>query len=228
MVMNNGTERRAAVEAWREATAAGERLSGAQLAKRFNRSERWGRDRIAEARNDDADNGDHVTTAIPDRAKRPEIGERQPDAPPTTPAARHQADQGPDSNGGAAPTAQRPVGVVAADAPATRPWQDTMITAVVALVAAAASYLHMYDMALMAGEPVWIARAFPIAVDGLVLAALRRGDRGRPWLVLGLGVSVAANIAAQFPELAAEAGPAVSAWPPIALYGTHRLLSRGR
>jgi hypothetical protein len=72
---------------------------------------------------------------------------------------------------------------------------------------------------------MWIARAFPVTVDGLVLAALRRGEDGRGWLALGAAVSVAANVLAQFPELAATAGPVVSAWPPLALYGTHRLLA---
>jgi hypothetical protein len=43
-------------------------------------------------------------------------------------------------------------------------WLDTAITLAVALVAAAASYGHMLDVALLAGEPVWIARAFPITV----------------------------------------------------------------
>ena len=70
----------------------------------------------------------------------------------------------------------------------------------------------------------WVARAFPITVDGLVLAALRRGDDGRRWLALGLAVSVAANILADYPTIATDAGPIISAIPPLALYGTHRLL----
>ena len=91
-------------------------------------------------------------------------------------------------------------------------------------MAAAASYGHMYEVASLAGEPTWIARAWPITVDGLALAALRRGEQGRPWLILGLAVSVAANVVAQYPELAVAAAPAISAFPPLALYGTHRLL----
>lgn len=110
--------------------------------------------------------------------------------------------------------------------PERRTWQDSAMTLVVALVAAAASYGHMLDVALMAGEPLWIARAFPVTVDGLVLAALRRGHDGRRWLVLGVAVSIAGNVLAKFPDVAATAGPVVSAWPPLALYGTHRLLYR--
>jgi hypothetical protein len=111
---------------------------------------------------------------------------------------------------------------------ASRSWLDSVITLVVAVVAAAASYGHMYDVALLAGEPLWIARAFPVTVDGLVLAALRRGEAGRRWLALGVVVSIACNVLGQFPEHVADVGPVVSAWPPLALYGTHRLLHGDR
>lgn len=101
---------------------------------------------------------------------------------------------------------------------------DSVIILAVAGVAAVASYGHMLEVAMWAGEPLWIARAFPITVDGLVLAALRRGRSGRWWLALGVAVSVAANMLSRYPDLAATAGPVISAWPPLALFGTHRLL----
>jgi hypothetical protein len=82
----------------------------------------------------------------------------------------------------------------------------------------------MLEVAVWAGEPLWIARAFPITVDGLFLAALRRGRSGRWWMALGIAVSVAANMVSRYPDLAVAAGPIVSAWPPLALFGTHRLL----
>jgi hypothetical protein len=107
-----------------------------------------------------------------------------------------------------------------------RHWLDTCTTLVVALVAAAASYGHMYEVAMAAGEPLWIARAWPITVDGLALVALRRGDAGRRWLIVALAISIAANIVAQFPDVAVAAGPLIAGWPPVALYGTHRLLHR--
>jgi hypothetical protein len=47
-------------------------------------------------------------------------------------------------------------------------------------------------------------------------------------LALGIAVSVAANMLARYPDLAATAGPVVSAWPPLALFGTHRLLQARR
>jgi len=53
-------------------------------------------------------------------------------------------------------------------------------------------------------------------------------ELGRRWLLLGLAVSVASNVLAQYPELVANIAPAVSAWPPVALSGTHRLLHRRR
>jgi hypothetical protein len=86
----------------------------------------------------------------------------------------------------------------------------------------------MFEVAHMAGEPLWLARAFPVTVDGLVLASLRRGPQGRWWLRLGVAVSVAANTLSRYPDLAVAAGPIVSAWPPLALYGTHRLLAGAR
>lgn len=59
---------------------------------------------------------------------------------------------------------------------------------------------------------------------GVSYAAIRASHRGRTWLALGLVASIAANIAAQFPHLVATAGRLVSAWPPLARFGTHRLL----
>lgn len=189
--------RQTARDAYRAQLAAGRLISGAELGRRFGLSPRWGVDRVAEVRAEDAarNNGGAPTAEL----------HADPTEAPEPPADRHAA------------------GV---PVPARRTWQDSAITLVVALVAAAASYGHMLDVALMAGEPVWIARLFPVTVDGLVLAALRRGKGGHRWLALGAAVSIAANVLAQFPDVAVTAGPAVSAWPPLALYGTHRLLQR--
>ena len=141
---------------------------------------------------------------------RPATADADASAPPGTPTRRERS-----------ATAQVPD---TARAEAGRSWLDSLVTLTVAVVCAAASFGHMYHVASLAGEPVWIARAWPITVDGLVIAALRRGHAGRWWLALGIAVSMAANVLAQYPELAASAGPFVSAWPPVALYGTHRLL----
>lgn len=176
-------------DAYRASLSAGAPLTARQLAEMFERSDRWGRQVIADTVASDRPNGNHPE---PDRQPHAED--------PAEPAAARKR---------------------------SRSVLDSGITLVVGLVAAFASYGHMLDVALWAGEPVWIARAFPVTVDGLVLAALRRGEQGRHWLALGAAVSVAANVLAQFPEAAASAGPVVSAWPPLPLYGTHRLLRGG-
>jgi hypothetical protein len=77
----NGSERRAAATAYRESLAAGVPLSGAQLAERFDRSPRWGRDVIAEART--------VPTGMPEGAAAPERHEGASQTPPAvSPAVR--------------------------------------------------------------------------------------------------------------------------------------------
>jgi hypothetical protein len=271
----------AARQAYRQSIVDGQPLSGVQLGTIFDRSSRWGVDRIAEVRSENHDrstgNGAHPTVspsgsngnslaATPDpNGDTPLPIGSNGNSPAGPGPGRHPrrrngsgtADQvvpirsagsgsplpiGSNGNGShpgesaEATPRQQPH---AAQAVATEPGRsvhpqperrsrlllDTAITLVVTAVAAAASYGHMLHVALMAGEPMWIARAFPVTVDGLVLAALRRGEDGRGWLALGAAVSVAANVLAQFPELAATAGPVVSAWPPLALYGTHRLLA---
>jgi hypothetical protein len=211
----------AARDAYWASVEARHPLTGADLGRQFGRTARWGRMQISKfraERNGHDDSPDHRNGTERPISREPDRTDRDP-----PPVIREAAAAGahlealerrlnghrPSRGHGEVPR---------------RPWLDTAITLIVALVAAAASYGHMLDVALLAGEPLWIARAFPITVDGLVLAALRRGEDGRRWLALGAAVSVAANVLAQFPEQAAAAGPVVSAWPPLALYGTHRLL----
>jgi Protein of unknown function (DUF2637) len=91
----------------------------------------------------------------------------------------------------------------------------------VALVAAVASYEHMRVLALVAGEG-WRSWLLPVSVDGLAVAASMtmfvRRRAGLPagglaWaaLLLGLGASLAANVAAAEPTVQ---GRLVAAWPP--------------
>ncbi len=100
---------------------------------------------------------------------------------------------------------------------------DTMIVAIVALVAAAAFYQHQRTLAALAGEG-WLAWALPISVDGMMLATgrsilrRRRADNPVPFLswfgfTLGLIASVAANVAAAHPTPMARL---IAAWPPVA------------
>lgn len=102
---------------------------------------------------------------------------------------------------------------------------DTAIVALVALVAAAASYQHQHTLAVLAGEG-WLAWVLPVSVDGMMLATgrsiLRRRRTGiaapfLSWfgLTLGFVASVAANVAAAEPTLV---GRLIAAWPPVALF----------
>jgi hypothetical protein len=210
----------AARDAYRASVANGTPLTGAELGRQFNRTDRWGRYQIGQVRADD--NGASGRTAIPPTFTRDMA------ATALDPASAIR-DLAASSHTGShpSPPSTEPLSADVGspkDVGTHRSWLNTLITLVVALVAAAASYGHMLEVASLAGEPLWLARAFPITVDGLVLAAIRRGDEGRRWLALGAAVSIAANVLAQFPDQAAAAGPIVSAWPPLALYGTHHLV----
>jgi hypothetical protein len=101
----------------------------------------------------------------------------------------------------------------------------------VAGVAAVSSYEHMRALAALAGEG-WRAWLLPVSVDGLAVAAsmtmLVRRRAGQPsgflpWvaLLLGLGASLAANVAAADPTVV---GRLVAAWPPVGLLLSYELL----
>lgn len=101
----------------------------------------------------------------------------------------------------------------------------------VATVAAIVSYAHMHTVAARAGEG-WRAWLLPLSVDGLIVCAslvlIVRRRQGRPagwlaWLglVLGLAVSISANVAAAEPTLV---GRLVAAWSPLALGVSYELL----
>jgi hypothetical protein len=86
-------------------------------------------------------------------------------------------------------------------------------------------------LAVVAGEG-WRSWLLPVSVDGLAVAAsmtmLVRRRAGLPagalaWaaLLLGLGASLAANVAAADPTVA---GRLVAAWPPVALLLAYELL----
>jgi hypothetical protein len=107
----------------------------------------------------------------------------------------------------------------------------TVSVLAVALVAAVASYDHQRVLAELAGEG-WRAWLLPISVDGLVVAASmsmlvnRRNGQAAgllAWvaLLLGLGASLAANVAAAEPTIV---GRVVAGWPPLALLLAYELL----
>ncbi|MFD9906296.1 DUF2637 domain-containing protein [Streptomyces sp. NPDC059063] len=112
-------------------------------------------------------------------------------------------------------------------------WVRRVGAVVVAGVAAYASYVHQCEFALQGGADRTSAMLWPLSVDGLLLLATvgvlkqPRGRRGR-WVVwlaflLGIGVSLAANIAAA-PAVAWK--PVfVAGWPPVALLLAVELLA---
>jgi hypothetical protein len=124
------------------------------------------------------------------------------------------------------------LGVVAAGgAPIWVRRVTTTAVLAVALVAAVASYEHMRALAAVAGEGSrsWL---LPLSVDGLAVAAsmtmlvCRRAGQPAgtlPWvaLLLGLGASLAANVAAAEPTVV---GRLVAAWPPVGLLLSYELL----
>lgn len=86
---------------------------------------------------------------------------------------------------------------------------------IVALVAGAASFSHIADVAMAAGERPWVAYSLPLAIDGLIVvgvAALledaRHGRHGR-WsgrlaVLVGVVATLAANVASAEPHLTAR------------------------
>jgi hypothetical protein len=145
-----------------------------------------------------------------------------------------------DRRNGASPAQASPVGIGvpargdAAAKPDVPVWVWRVTTAsvlAVAAVGAVASYEHMRSLAGLAGED-WRAWLLPVSVDGLAVAASmtmlvrrRAGQRAGilPWvaLLLGLGASLAANVAAADPTVV---GRLVAAWPPVGQLLSYELL----
>lgn len=106
--------------------------------------------------------------------------------------------------------------------------------ALLALIAATVSYLHMHTLVALHGQPGWVAALTPLSVDGMIVAASttlladsRSGRKGGalPWalLVFGSVASLAANVAVAEPTLI---GRVIAAWPSFALTASYELLTR--
>lgn len=187
---------------------SGGQLTGKELAERYGRSAKWGQNQAAAARAE-LDG----RAAVPRPAAPVPVPRHAPAALPAVPKAKPAARKGSTS------VARQRVTAAA--------------VTLVAVVAAAASYSHMHALAVEAGEGA-MARVLPLSVDGLVVAATmtllsaRRAGRragALPWLalLLGLGASLAANVAAAEPTVV---GRLVAAWPPVALALSFELLLR--
>lgn len=101
----------------------------------------------------------------------------------------------------------------------------TTSAAVVAGVAAVASYSHMRDLAAEHGQGTLLANLLPVSVDGLlvVASAVTADDRhagrqvrlsARVSFVVGVAASIVANVLAAQPSTVARV---ISAWPALAL-----------
>jgi hypothetical protein len=224
--------RQAAARAvWLDSHRAGQPLSGAQLGARFARSRSWGNARICEARTKEPD-GQAGTTRPTHQAHEGAglaTNHTSPSelAVPSGQRAAASRDLAPPVD----PPRDRPVPAV------SRPTAgagrlDTLIVAVVALVAAAASYEHQRHLAAAAGEGA-LSWVLPVSVDGMMLATSRSILRRRraairvpaiSWLgfTLGLVASVAANVAAAEPTWV---GRLLAAWPPLALFIAYETLA---
>jgi hypothetical protein len=113
-------------------------------------------------------------------------------------------------------------------------WTTIGCVALLALIAATVSYLHMHMLVTRHGQPGWVAALTPLSVDGMIVAASttlladsRSGRAGGvlPWalLVAGSVASLAANVAVAEPTLI---GRVIAAWPSFALTASYELLTR--
>lgn len=107
--------------------------------------------------------------------------------------------------------------------------------AVVAGVAAIASYSHMRDLAAAHGQSPLLANLLPVSVDGMLIvaSAVMADDRaaGRPArlsarvsFAVGVVASIVANVLAAPPDLVARV---ISAWPALALLLVVEMLTGG-
>jgi hypothetical protein len=229
-------------DAWRR---SGGRLTGAELARRYGRSERWGRQQIAAARTAHPD-GTHPaggttggTAAVPPRPAPAAGGTpgNRPAAlalPPTPGPARAAHPTG--SGTGPAPKGRQPASGVGVPLPLLAVTAAAVV--VVTVVCAVVSYSHIRDLATTAGMG-GLAGWLPLGVDGLVVAAscslivdrqLGRAGHALAWagVALGLAGSLAANVLAVDPTLVSLRAVrwALAGYGPAALAVSGHLLFR--
>ena len=210
-------QRAAAHAAYKRALADGDPPSGAELGRWFDRSERWGRARIAEFHA--GANGQAPTTRPRTRTRTTSAATKVP--PSSSNGSNRAPPDPPTSNIGT--EGQRSRRIIR--------WITTAAVIVVAACAARSSYEHQRAVVEMAGnhEAAWY---LPLSVDGMMLIAslnmlVRRWDNhpagGLTWtaLLLGGAASLGANIAAAPPTWI---GRLVAAWSPICLIVSYELL----
>ncbi|WP_055612820.1 DUF2637 domain-containing protein [Streptomyces phaeochromogenes] len=110
----------------------------------------------------------------------------------------------------------------------TRTTRVDVVLIVLALIAGSLSFAHLHDLAEAAGQTGWKAWAYPVSVDLLLVAVLRRLriDQSASawfWFLIALVASLGANIATAG-VLDLEHVPAwlrilVAGWPALAFLG---------
>jgi len=112
------------------------------------------------------------------------------------------------------------------------------LTAVLAVVAVAGvagyvSYWHAVEVVAGNGEPGTIARLYPAAIDGLIIAAsmvlldaARHSEPAPPlaWWLLGSGIAVTLAANVTYGAKTGAAGALLAAWPALAFVGCYELL----
>jgi Protein of unknown function (DUF2637) len=110
-----------------------------------------------------------------------------------------------------------------------------IVVLAVAAFAAIVSYSHIFELGFHHGQDGAAARLLPLSVDGLIASAslvmlhAARRDLDPPWLArvmlaLGVGATVAANVAYGLPFGWLSA--VVSAWPAVAFVGSVEMAVR--
>ncbi|GAA4657433.1 DUF2637 domain-containing protein [Streptomyces chumphonensis] len=98
-----------------------------------------------------------------------------------------------------------------------------------AVIAGALSFAHLHDLAEAAGQHGWMAWAYPVSVDLLLVAAWRRLRTGQNtasawcWFLVALVASLGANIATagllDLDDVPAWLRILVAGWPAVAFLG---------
>lgn len=191
-------------DAWRRSEG---HITGAELGRRYGRSERWGRQQIAAARADVTGNGSSEPAA-PATSGTPSTA---PARPPAGSAARPARANGSGTAGTARPARTGTAPKQPAGVPLPLLAATAAAVVVVTVVCAVVSYSHIRDLARTAGMG-GLAGWLPLGVDGLVVAAscslivdrqLGRPGHALAWagVALGLAGSLTANVMAVDPAL---------------------------
>ena len=112
-------------------------------------------------------------------------------------------------------------------------WTAVLAVVAVAGVAGYVSYWHAVAVVAANGEPGIIARLYPAAIDGLIVAAsmvlldaARHGEDAPPlaWWLLGSGIAVTLAANVTYGAKTGPSGALWAAWPALAFVGCYELL----